>query len=176
MKSFKISIIYILLTSHIVAQEKVKFTDRLYCADMSSTFHYVQGRISWMPSNLLCGMQYKRIKSDNEAGIFTFFTGQTFSLNYTKIDNHQLINSNLETHFRSYPITRGIIRIGAGIDYTTNFHQMNFFSIYPSIGLDIGGVEIIYAYLLNGYKSSVIADHRITLAFGLWVKSRKNDR
>lgn len=176
MKPLFIFLTYALATFTCLAQEKIKFTDRLYCADMSSTFHYVQGRISWMPSNMLYGVQYKRIKSDNEAGIFTFFTGQTFSLNYTILDNQQLINSNLETHFRSYPITRGIIRIGAGLDYTTNFHKSNYFSIYPSIGLDIGGVEIVYAYLINGYKSSVISDHRITLAVGLWVKSRKNDR
>ncbi len=155
------------------AQEKIKFTDRLYGANMSSTYHYIQGRFSWMPSNLVYGIQYKRIKSDNEAGIYTFDTGQTFSLNYTKLKDQELINSNLETHFRSYPITAGIIRIGAGIDYTTNFQKTNFFSVYPSAGLDIGGIEIIYSYLINGYKSSEISDHRISLAFGLWVKSKK---
>lgn len=174
MYTLKLTAFFILMSCSCFAQEKIKFTDRLYGADMSSTYHYIQGRFSWTPSNLLYGIQYKRIKSDNEAGIFTFDTGQTFSLNYAKLNGQDLINSNLEAHFRSYPFTAGIIRIGAGIDYTTNFSQTNFFSVYPSLGLDIGGVEITYCYLINGSKSSEMSDHRITLAAGLWVKSKKH--
>lgn len=173
MNSFKIISFFILMASSSYAQKEIKFTDRLYCADMSSNYHYVQARFSWMPSILLYGFQYKRLKSDNEAGVFTFFSGQTYSLNYTKLNNQDLLNSNFELHFRSYPLTCGIIRLGAGIDYSTNFNQINFFSVYPSIGLDIGGIEIIYSYLINGYKSSEISDHRIGLAFGIWVKSKK---
>jgi hypothetical protein len=173
MNPLKLFLIFIISASSAFTQEKIKFTDRLYCADMSSNYHYVQLRFSWMPSNLLYGFQYKRIKSDNEAGVFTFFTGQTFSLNYTKLNDKELLNSNLETHFRSYPLTYGVIRIGAGIDYTTNFNQTNLFSVYPSIGLDIGGIEINYSYLINGNKSSEFSDHRVSLAFGLWVKSKK---
>jgi len=173
MKSFKLTIFFILITCSCLGQEKIKFRDRLYCADMSSTYHFIQGRFSFMPSNLLYGIQYKRIKSDNEAGVFTFNTGVSFSLSYTKLNDQDLLNTNLERHFRSYPITAGIIRIGAGVDYTTNFHQTNFLSLYPSLGLDVGGIEITYSYLLNGYKSSEISDHRISLALGLWVKSKK---
>ncbi len=172
MNSLKLISFFIFFAHSCFTQEKIKFTDRLYNANMHSTCHYIQGRFSWMPSNLLFGIQYKRLKSDNEEGIFTFETGQTFSLNYTKLKNHELINSNLEAHFRSYPLTAGVIRIGAGIDYTTNFQRINYFSIYPSVGLDIGGIEIIYTYLINGYKSSEISDHRINFAIGLWVKSK----
>lgn len=175
MNSLRLTLLSVFMACSCFAQEKLKFTDRLYGADMSSTYHYMQGRFSWMPSNLLYGIQYKRIRSDNEAGVFTFETGQTFSLNYTKLHGQDFLNSNLEAHFRSYPLTFGIIRIGAGIDYTTNFNQTNFLSAYPSAGLDIGGIEIIYSYLINGYKSAEIADHRISLAFGLWVKSKKNE-
>ncbi len=176
MNSLKLILIFIFISSSCIAQEKIKITDRLYGAEMSSTYHYLQGRFSWMSSNLMYGIQYKREKSDNEAGIFTFNTGQTFSLNYTKFNDQQFINSNLEAHFRSYPLTLGIIRLGAGIDYTTNFNQTNFISAYPSIGFDIGGIEIIYSYLINRYRSSEISDHRISLALGLWVKSNKNAR
>jgi hypothetical protein len=140
---------------------------------MASRYHYVQGRVSWMPTHTMYGIQYKRLKSDNEAGIYTFFTGQSFSLNYSKLNNQDLVNSNLEAHFRSFPLTAGLIRIGAGIDYTTNFDQIQFLSVYPSIGLDMGGVEIIYSYLINKYGSAEISDHRITLAVGLWVKTKE---
>lgn len=174
MNSLKLISFFILIACSSFAQEKIKFADRLYGADMASTYHYIQGRFSWMPSNLSYGIQYKRIKSDNEAGIFTFDSGQTFSLNYTKLNDQELINSNLEAHFRSFPMTLGIIRPGLGIDYTTNFQKTNFFSVYPSIGVDIGGIEVIYSYLINRYKSSEISDHRISVAFGLWVKSKKN--
>ncbi len=175
MKSLRLLSFFVLLACSCFAQEKLKFTDRLYGADMASTYHYIQGRFSWMPSNLLYGIQYKRIRSDNEAGVFTFETGQTFSLNYTKLNGQDMLNTNLEAHFRSFPLTAGIIRIGAGIDYTTDFQQRNFLSVYPSAGLDIGGIEIIYAYLINGKKAAEISDHRISLAFGLWVKSKKNE-
>lgn len=154
-------------------EEKIRFVDRLYSQGMANVDHYLMARGSWSPSNWSVGAQYKRIKSDNEAGVFMLMTGQTFSVNYTKLTNRDLLNTNLEAHFRSYPITAGIIRIGAGIDYTTDFRKTNFFSVYPSLGVDIGGAELTYCYLINGYKSSVIADHRITLALGLWVKSRK---
>lgn len=174
MNALKLTSFFIFMSFSGLAQEKIKFTDRLYCAGMSSTYHFIQGRFSFTPSNLFYGIQYKRIKSDNEAGIFTFETGQSFSLNYTKLNDQDLFNTNLEMHFRSYPITAGIIRLGAGVDYTTNFHQTNFLSLYPSIGLDVGGIEITYSYLINGYKSSEISDHRISLALGLWVKSKKS--
>ena len=173
MNSLKSISFFMLMACSCFAQEKIKLTDRLFSADMSSTFHYIQGRFSWTPSNLIYGIQYKRQKSDNEAGVFTFYTGQTFSLNYTKLNDQELLNSNLETHVKSYPFTAGIIRIGVGVDYTTNFRQTNFFSVYPSIGLDIDGIEIIYTYLINGYKSYEISDHRICLAIGLWVSSKK---
>jgi hypothetical protein len=176
MKHLRCIPLFILLTCSCYSQEeeeKITFADRLYSGDMASRFHYVQGRFSWSPSNLSVGAQYKRTKSDNEAGVFTFETGQTFSLNYTRLNHRDLINTNVEVHFRSYPMTAGIIRIGAGIDYSTDFHQTNLVSVYPSLGLDIGGIELIYSYLINGYKSSEMSDHRITLCLGLWVKSKK---
>ncbi len=165
---------FLLLASSSFAQEKTKFYERLYCADMSATCLFIQGRVSWSPSNPLFGIQLKREKHDNEAGIFTFVTGQSFSVNYTKLNNQELLNLNLGTHFQSYPMTAGIIRIGAGIDYTTNFLSTNYFSVYPSLGLDIGGIEIIYSYLINRYKSTEFSDHRITLALGLWVAKKKH--
>jgi len=175
MNPLKPILFFCLFASSMFAQEeKITIADRLYNGDMSSTCYFIKGKVAWSPSNPLYGIQFKREKSDNEAGVFTFMTGQTFAVNYTRLNDRNLINASLETHFRSYPLTAGMIRIGAGVDYTTNFQETNYFSIYPSLGLDIGGVEIIYSYLINGYKSAEFSDHRITLAVGLWVKRKKN--
>jgi hypothetical protein len=173
MNPIKLFLLVVICVNSAFTQEKTTFKDRLYCADMSSIYHYTQLKFSWLPTNLVYGIQYKRLKSDNEAGVFTFITGQSFALNYTKLNDIDFYNTHLETHFRSYPLTYGIIRIGAGIDYTTNFNQTNIFSVFPSIGLDIGGIEINYSYLINGNKSTEFSDHRLSLAIGLWVKSKK---
>ncbi|UKN02724.1 hypothetical protein K6119_04245 [Paracrocinitomix mangrovi] len=157
------------------SQEKSKLKDHLFMYELNSVYHYIQGTCSWSPSNMLYGLQYKRIRASTEAGIFSFFTGYTGALNYTKLNNNNFLNSSLEFHFRSYPLT-ALIRFGAGLDFSTDFNKSNYLSFYPSIAFDIGLVEVSYSYLINTHSKTTFSDHRIKLSFGPWVKSKKDNR
>lgn len=144
--------------------------------EQNAIYHFIQGTYSWSASNSLFGVQYKRIRSETEAGMMTFFTGYSGAINYTKMNAHDFLNCNLEFHFRSYPLTASVVRLGAGIDFSTNFKTSNYLSFFPTIALDIGPIEISYSYLLNTYDKVVFSDHRLKVSFGPFIKSKSDNR
>jgi hypothetical protein len=165
------SMLLLLLVFSGMAQEKPKFKERFYTPEFFARYYFVQGAYTWTPTGSMYGLQFKRIKCDAEEYI-SDMSGYTLCLNYARFSGRDYFGLNAEAHWRNWPFTLGIIRPGAGADYLGDLTH-HYFSLYPSVGLDIGGVELTYAYLIRLNPVHDIPHHRLKIAVGLWVKHKK---
>jgi hypothetical protein len=169
MKSFCTTIIFLSLCINFVAQEDQSYFHKQLFTEYDYKYHYLQATYFISNSYNQYGLQYKRQKVVTAGGVMTFSTGSSLGFNYSRQNNLDLLNSNIEVHLSSYPYT-ALIRLGAGVDYSTDFKSTSYLSFFPSLGFDIGIVEISYDYLINRYSSSEFSDHRIKVALGPWIK------
>jgi hypothetical protein len=166
------TLLLLLFVSFGIAQEKRRFTERFYTPEFFGKYYFVQGAYAWTPTGSLYGLQFKRVRCDAEEYI-SDVSGYSVCLNYARLSGRDYFGLNTEAHWRNWPFTLGIIRPGAGVDYLSDLNH-HYFSLYPSVGLDIGGVELTYAYLMRLNPTNEISHHRLKIAVGLWVKYKKD--
>ena len=136
-----------------------------------AVYQYTQLSAGFAGSQPMIGAQYKRVRHQN-VFYFSVTSGFSAAAHWTRLNGQNMLQSNFEVHTRSYPYTL-TCRLGLGLDVQTNFRDQNYVSFYPSVGYDLGFVEISYAYLVNRKNDEALANHRLKLAIGLCVKKKK---
>ncbi len=152
--------------------QKLTLSDRLFLSGPYGHYICFQGQYSRQFSDDFVGLQLKKLKKDGEIG-FSGIAAHSVSFGYGKLNGKGYFSLDANYHLGIYPLTL-LFCFGAGSSITTNFNGNNFFSIYPIVLVDLGGIEFSYHYKFK-ISNSIEGDFsyhcfKVNIGLGFWQR------